>query len=123
MGKKIESIRIVNGVEFSTVVSSDPLERIENMYIDSTGSLPFTPHKELDAYMNRLTERDPMEQTKLRALRESKGIHVGDMPLLLGISQVAYLKIEFGLSFPKLPLAFKIAKLLGTTVDELFGAD
>lgn len=41
--------------------------------------------------------------------------------MLLGISKDGYFKIESGATNPKLTMAFKIAKLLGTTVDELFG--
>ena len=123
--KKVFVTKMVDGKEITREVPSDPYQRLEDCYINEYGSLPFTPRAELEAYMQRLEEREryPLSTTNLWRRRHDCGIRKCDMPFLLGISYSGYQNIENGVSLPKLPLAFKIAKLLGTTVDELFGVD
>ena len=71
--------------------------------------------------MSNLEENSRYKREKLKRLREEKYITIPDMAQLLGMSKDGYFKIESGAIYPRLPLAFKIAKLLQTTVDELFG--
>lgn len=119
--RKVIAIRKVNGVMQATEVPSDPIEQLESVYTDAYGELPFAPHGELEGYMTQFAEQNRHTKTALKSLRESKHITIPDMAILLGISKDGYFKIESGVTNPKLEMAFKIAKLLDTTVDELFG--
>ena len=119
--RKVVAIKKVNGVMQKVEVPSDPIERLERLYIDAYSELPFTAHDELEEYMTRYTEQNHRTKTKLKYLREDKHITIPDMAMLLGISKDGYFKIESGATNPKLDMAFKIATLLNTAVDELFG--
>lgn len=119
--RKVIVIKGTNDLIHSEEISSNPIERLEKLYIATYGQLPFTQHIELDEYMNKFSEQNSHVKIKLKSLRESKRITIPDMAMLLGISKDGYFKIESGTTNPKLDTAFKIAKLLDTTVDELFG--
>lgn len=119
--RKVFSVQNINGVMQYKELSTDPVKCLESAYIDAYGELPFTAHDELEAYMTKFEEQNHRTKTKLKILREIKRITIPDMAMLLGISKDGYFKIESGATNPKLSLAFKIAKLLDTTVDELFG--
>ncbi len=56
----------------------------------------------------------------LKTLREEKGLTVGDMADLLGISVWHYYKIEQGSRNPNFLLAKLIADMLGASLESLF---
>lgn len=119
--RKVYSFQNVNGVMQYEEVTADPVKCLESAYIHAYGELPFTAHDELEAYMAKFEEQNHRSKIKLKTLRESKHITIPDMAMLLGMSKDGYFKIESGATNPKLDMAFKIAKLLNTTVDDLFG--
>ncbi len=56
----------------------------------------------------------------LRVLRAQKGWSQGDLADALGVSRQSVNAIETGKYDPSLPLAFRIARLFGKRVDEIF---
>lgn len=110
--------RVVNGE--MVPVSDDPIQIIEDVCIRRTGELKFTSAKEMSAYDEIIEKSAHAEKFKLRLLRESAGLSYDAISTLLGISKDGYFKIESGRTYPKLQLALKIAKLFGTTVEDLF---
>lgn len=56
---------------------------------------------------------------KLRRYRESKGLTQTEVAESLGLDQSAIAKYESDASIPNMVLGFRIAKLYGTTVEEL----
>lgn len=55
----------------------------------------------------------------LRALREQHGYSQTELSKMVGISQVALAMYEIGSRAPTVFVALKLAKILGTTVEEL----
>ncbi|MDO4460648.1 MAG: helix-turn-helix transcriptional regulator [Clostridia bacterium] len=119
--RKVYSVQNINGVMRYKEVSADPVKCLESAYVDAYSELPFTAHDELEEYMTKFEEQNHRSKFKLKTLRESKHITIPDMAMLLGISKDGYFKIESGATNPKIDMAFKIARLLDTTVDELLG--
>lgn len=103
------------------ITKEDEIQALERLYKRYYDELPFTPHDELEKYIEKLETASHSTHLKLKLLRESKKITIPDMARLLDMSKDGYFKIENGANDPKLKTAFKIAKLLGSTVDELFG--
>jgi len=62
-------------------------------------------------------------RNKIKELRKEAGFRQEDMATNLGVSRQTIIAIENNKYDPTLSLAFKLAKLLGTTVDELFNSD
>lgn len=56
----------------------------------------------------------------IKRLRKEAGLRQEDMAKSLGVTRQTIIAIENNKYDPTLSLAFKIAKLLNTTVDELF---
>jgi putative transcriptional regulator len=56
----------------------------------------------------------------MKKLREERGLSVGEMAFILGISTSHYYKLESGIRNPNFVLAGKIAKFFNSNVDELF---
>jgi len=71
-----------------------------------------------------MTAKRIQRREKLVTARKEKGYTIEQMASELGYSSKSgYHNIESGLTSPPLPVAFKIAKLLGKTVHELFDDD
>jgi putative transcriptional regulator len=56
----------------------------------------------------------------LRALRGERGWSQGDLARRLGVSRQTVNAIETGKYDPSLPLAFRIARLFGRRIEDLF---
>lgn len=57
----------------------------------------------------------------MSSLRINKGLSQEKLAYLVGVSRQTICNIETGFAEPHVRLAMKIAKTLGTSVDELFG--
>lgn len=57
----------------------------------------------------------------IRIARERIGLSMEACAVACGVGWPTWRKVEAGSYMPSLPLAFRMARLLGTTVDELFG--
>ncbi len=55
----------------------------------------------------------------VRKLREEKGLSQGELATMVDISQPMIAQYEKGLKFPTIITAVKLARLLGTTCEEL----
>ena len=60
---------------------------------------------------------------RLRALRAERGWSQADLAAKLEVSRQSVNAIETGKYDPSLPLAFKIAKLFGKMIEEIFEED
>lgn len=60
---------------------------------------------------------------KMQELRLKKGVKQKDIAVATGLSKAAISLYENGKSKPSMNNAFKIARFLNVTVDELFGYD
>ncbi len=58
----------------------------------------------------------------LRAAREQSGKTQAQVAKETGISELAYQRYEYGKRTPSATTAIRIARALGSTVEELFGA-
>ncbi len=58
--------------------------------------------------------------TCLKSRRESMGITQGELAKMVGVRRETIVHLENGRYNPSLKLAMDIAKILGTTVEELF---
>jgi putative transcriptional regulator len=56
----------------------------------------------------------------MRDLRSAQGISQADLGAALGVSRQTVIAIERGKYDPSLPLAIKIARYFGLTVEEVF---
>ncbi|MDR0918549.1 MAG: helix-turn-helix transcriptional regulator [Oscillospiraceae bacterium] len=59
-------------------------------------------------------------KNRIRALRKAKNLRQEDLSDILGVTRQTINAIENDKYDPTLSLAFGLAKVLGTTVDELF---
>lgn len=59
----------------------------------------------------------------VRELREGRGLSQAALGEALGVSRQTVNSIETGKYDPSLPLAFAIAKLFQTTIEEIFHVD
>ena len=59
-------------------------------------------------------------KNRLRVLRAEKGWSQADLATKLEVSRQSVYAIEVGKYDPSLPLAFKLAKLFGTSIEEMF---
>ena len=60
-------------------------------------------------------------KNRVRELRTEEGLSQADLAAQLGVSRQTIIAIETGRYSPSLPLAFRIARLFGSTVDAIFG--
>ena len=60
---------------------------------------------------------------QLRALREREGLSQGELALRLEVSRQTINALETGKYDPSLPLAFRIARLFGTRIEDVFLPD
>ena len=61
--------------------------------------------------------------TKLKEYREAKGLKQADLAELVGVRRETIVNLEKGKYNPSLKLAMAIAKVVHTTVEELFFFD
>lgn len=59
----------------------------------------------------------------VRALRLAKDLSQGDLATVLDVSRQTVNAIETGRYSPSLPLAIKLARFFGTSVEEVFHVD
>lgn len=59
-------------------------------------------------------------KNRLRVLRAEREWSQADLALRLEVSRQSVNAIETGKFDPSLPLAFKLARLFGTTIEEIF---
>jgi putative transcriptional regulator len=59
----------------------------------------------------------------VKELRSSRGISQADLGAALGVSRQTVIAIERGRYDPSLPLAIRIARYFGLTVEEVFHVD
>ena len=57
---------------------------------------------------------------RLRELREREGLSQGELALRLEVSRQTVNALETGKYDPSLPLAFRIARLFGQSIESLF---
>ena len=57
----------------------------------------------------------------LKELRLKKGLTQKQLARLLGITETSCQRIEYGMQRPSLVTAIRIARLVGATVDEIWG--
>lgn len=61
-----------------------------------------------------------MKNDPLTNKRTKKGLSQVEVAKQAGISETSYQRIEYGKQIPSLSTAFRIAEILGTSVDALF---
>ena len=59
-------------------------------------------------------------RNRLRVLRAERGWSQAELGGRLGVSRQAVNAIETGKHDPSLPLAFRLARLFGTSIEEIF---
>lgn len=59
----------------------------------------------------------------VRSLREAKGLSQAELGTVLGVSRQTINAIETGRYNPTLPLAIRLARFFGQTVEEVFHVD
>jgi putative transcriptional regulator len=62
-------------------------------------------------------------KNKLRDLRTARGWSQAELGIRVGVSRQAIIAIEMGRFDPSLPLAFKLARLFGLTIENMFDFD
>ena len=62
-------------------------------------------------------------RNRLRVLRAERGWSQAELGGRIGVSRQAVNAIETGKHDPSLPLAFKLARLFGMTIEEIFEDD
>ena len=61
-----------------------------------------------------------MKNDQLVKKRTKKGLSQVEVAKQSGISETSYQRIDYGKQIPSLSTAFKLAEILGTSVDTLF---
>ena len=61
-------------------------------------------------------------KNRMREQRTERGMSQVEVAAALGVSRQTVIAIETGRYSPSLPLAFRIARLFGSTVDDMFDA-
>lgn len=59
-------------------------------------------------------------RNRLKTLRAEKGLSQNDLARLLGVSRQSVNAIETGKYDPSLPLAFRIGRVFGQAINEIF---
>lgn len=70
-----------------------------------------------------MSKKDKLDFTNMQVLREKKNITQVKLSLMVGVSQQSITYYETNTRTPSLPVAFKIAKALGTSVEGLVDGD
>ncbi len=78
---------------------------------------------EFTAYLMAKIEEAKNMKTKVKELRTKLNLTQKDLAEKAGVSRQTINYLEQGKYLPSLPLAIKLAKILGTTVEELFQLD
>lgn len=60
-----------------------------------------------------------MFEFNLKKLRERKGISQAELAQFVGVSQAAIAQFELGTSLPNVKTAVRLARILGTTCEEM----
>ncbi|MCH5210154.1 MAG: helix-turn-helix domain-containing protein [Oscillospiraceae bacterium] len=118
-----KEIYVIDKDGVKTLMTDNPMVKIEKRCIERVGELTFASHDEMVLFENKLLQSEHAPKTKLAMLRKESGLLLDDIAEILKISKNGYYKIEAGVSLPKLPMALKIAKLFHATVEELFVVD
>jgi len=63
---------------------------------------------------------DDLMKNRLKVLRAERDWSQGDLAERLGVSRQSVNALETGKYDPSLPLAFKIARLFGLSIEEIF---
>lgn len=66
-----------------------------------------------------MSKKDSLNFSNMQILREKKNITQVKLSLMVGVSQQSITYYETNTRTPSLPVAFKIAKALGTTIEGL----
>ena len=61
-----------------------------------------------------------LNNEKLKKARENAGLKQHEVAKKLGITLTSYQRFEYGTRLPSLSTAFKLAEILGTSVEALF---
>ena len=59
-------------------------------------------------------------QNRIEAIRKERGIRQEDLAKMLGVSRQTISSLETGRYNPSIFLAYKVAKLFGMTIEEVF---
>lgn len=70
-----------------------------------------------------MSKKDKLDFTNMQILREKKNITQVKLSLMVGVSQQSITYYETNTRTPSLPVAFKIAEALGTSVEGLVDGD
>lgn len=70
-----------------------------------------------------MTKTDGLDFRNMQILREKKNITQVKLSLMVGVSQQSITYYETNTRTPSLPVAFKIAKALGTSVEGLVNSN
>lgn len=70
-----------------------------------------------------MTKKDGLDFRNMQILREKKNITQVKLSLMVGVSQQSITYYETNTRTPSLPVAFKIAKALGTSVEGLVNSN
>jgi putative transcriptional regulator len=62
-------------------------------------------------------------KNQIRELRTSRNWSQAELGTRVGVSRQAIIAIELGHFDPSLPLAFKLARVFGLTIEDIFEAD
>lgn len=68
-------------------------------------------------------ETVPQPRSKMKILRQAKGLSIPSIAAKVGCSRWYIYKIEEGARTPSVAVAARIARVLGTTIDFLFRED
>ena len=64
-----------------------------------------------------------MVRNRVRELRLARGLSQAEVAGAVGVSRQTVISIENGRYLPSLPLAFRLARFFGTTLETLFELD
>lgn len=70
-----------------------------------------------------MAQRRHIIGTKVRDLRETRGVGAGDLASRVGISASYFTRIEQGARRPRPPVIARIATALGVTVEDITSLD
>lgn len=70
-----------------------------------------------------MTKTDGLDFSNMQILREKKNITQVKLSLMVGVSQQSITYYETNTRTPSLPVAFKIAKALGTNIEGLVNSN
>lgn len=83
----------------------------------------YTEYNEGDGSAWEQLGDDKMKRERLIAQRIRLGLKQEDVAAAVGVTRSTYVRYETGLRMPSIPVARRIAVVLNSTVDYLFGDD